>query len=381
MFVFPLSEVCALEERLWTHTEKLAVIDSLTPAMLDAFSTQLLSTGEMDLFVHGNVEESEARAIEAQIRDALQLKPLFPSQVPLNRVVQLSPNESVLCQRVGLNPADNNSAALLLYQLGESTVELHAIAELFSHLIKQPLYEQLRTKEQLGYLVWSNLVSIKGVLHFRVLLQSSSASGPYLGHRVEAFLRQYRDEILPKMIAEESNFFQQNVTAVIAKKTEKEKTLTAESSRHWNEITLRRFQFDRVEREVAVLQGLDVNALLAFIDRFISMRPAEGESHRAKLAVLYSASRHSLPDSAPYDSESSVAFANVPLPVTSDSATVGEGPGAPSAASPDEEVVVESAPPKETNGISKVPVDHRPIRRIEEIATFKRTMPLFPSFQ
>jgi secreted Zn-dependent insulinase-like peptidase len=55
--------VAAMEETLWTHNEKLGVIDSLTPAHLDSFTQQLLSQGEVELFVHGNVLESEVRDV------------------------------------------------------------------------------------------------------------------------------------------------------------------------------------------------------------------------------------------------------------------------------------------------------------------------------
>ena len=141
-------EVLALEGTLWTHKEKLAVIDSLTPAQTDAFSAQLLQHGEIEVFVHGNVVEAEVRGIALEVQSALQLRPLFDSQLPRARVVQLSPKHTYLRQYAGLNPDDANSCALSLFQLGENTVELHAAAELFAHLIREPLFNQLRTKEQ-----------------------------------------------------------------------------------------------------------------------------------------------------------------------------------------------------------------------------------------
>jgi len=181
-------EVLAMEDTLWTHQEKLAVIDSLTAAQVDAFSAQLLQHGELEMFVHGNVVEAEVRAVATEMQAALQLRPLFASQLPRARVVQLDPKHTYLRQYAGRNPADANSCSLNLYQLGENTVELHAAAELFAHLVREPLFNQLHTKEQLGYLTWSNLTNMKGVLHWRVLIQSAAAPANYLDYRIEAFL-------------------------------------------------------------------------------------------------------------------------------------------------------------------------------------------------
>jgi secreted Zn-dependent insulinase-like peptidase len=373
-----------MEETLWTHNEKLGVIDSLTPAHLDSFTQQLLSQGEVELFVHGNVLESEVRDV-AKLVAELGLKPLYASQLPNGRVVQLSSRETYLRQVRGLNPADSNSATLNLYQLGENTVALHAVAELFAHLVREPLYNRLRTSEQLGYLVWSNLVLLKGVLHFRVLLQSSNASADYLGHRVEAFLQWYRSEELPRTLRDDPNFFERNVAAVVAKKREKDKTLTAESTRLWNEITLHRYEFDRVEREVAVLESLDERALMQFIDSFISIRPAEGESRRARLSVQYFGRQHELPEVVSLETEERVRFANIPVPAeqpAGSAAEVAETPATGSAA--EEEVVGEPVPPtlaKDAQLLPPVPVDHRPIRIIDDMTGFKKSMPLFPSFQ
>lgn len=373
-------ELGCMQEHLWTHQEKLASIDALTPAQLDDFAAQLLSHAELDLFVHGNVAQSDVRAIATQVQEVIPVRPLYASQLALNRAVQLSPAVSYLRQRPALNPVDANSASLNLYQLGENTVELHAVAELFAHLVREPLFNRLRTKEQLGYLVWSNLVTVHGVLHFRVLLQSAHAGADYLNYRVESFLQWYRDVELPRALAADPDFFAQNVAAVIAKKTEKDKTLTAESTRLWNEIAHRRLQFDRVEREVAVLRTLDVAALMQFIDRFITMRPAEGVSHRAKLNVQYFGCNSPLPEPAALESAERVAFANVPPVAKTADASADDAAPAPTDAD-NEGDDTEAQPIKESVFLPAVPVDHRPIQMVDDLAVFKRAMPLFPAFQ
>lgn len=53
-------------------------------------------------------------------------------------------------------PNDINSTVTNYYQIGKNTLRLMCLLELFEHIISEPLFDILRTQEQLGEL------SIKG---------------------------------------------------------------------------------------------------------------------------------------------------------------------------------------------------------------------------
>lgn len=195
---------------------------------------------------------------------------------------------------------------------------------------------------------------------------------------------------LPSKLAADPNFFSTNVAAVIAKKLEKDKTLSAESQRLWGEIATGRLQFDRTEREVAALHALDERHLLAFIDRYIAMAPAEGESARAKLSIQIFGNKHPiLPEAVLRDSEERAAFANLPLPSDKEAAAAAAtGAADEPAAAPavENSVAGESADaaspgPSAAVELPKVPIDPREIVQLDDLTAFKRNMPLFPAFQ
>lgn len=73
-------------------------------------------------------------------------------------------------------------------------VRRRALLGLFTHLVKDKCFDQLRTKEQLGYLVWSG-GSVHGgyVYNARFVVQSKPRSPEYLDQRVEAFLEGFRE--------------------------------------------------------------------------------------------------------------------------------------------------------------------------------------------
>ncbi len=88
--------------------------------------------------------------------------------------------------------------------------------------MSEPAFDQLRTKEQLGYIVFTGIKRLsQQYLALHLIVQSSHRDADYLDGRVESFLVQYRDHL--KGISAED--FQANVAAVIEKLLEKPKNI------------------------------------------------------------------------------------------------------------------------------------------------------------
>ena len=66
-----------------------------------------------------------------------------------------------------------------------------AIAGILQQLLAQPTFYQLRTVEQLGYVVKGSVFQYKRMMHFSILVQSSAKDADYLEHRVNEFLESY----------------------------------------------------------------------------------------------------------------------------------------------------------------------------------------------
>ena len=95
------------------------------------------------------------------MQNELHAKPLFPSQRGGSRIVQLQPGTSALHSQPGSNPSNENSSIVLVYQVGPDSTRSNILVELLVHCAKRDVFHVLRTKEQLGYLVflsaWTNL--------------------------------------------------------------------------------------------------------------------------------------------------------------------------------------------------------------------------------
>ncbi len=130
------------------------------------------------------------------------------------------------------NPANTNSSIDYYCQVGDAADDqLRNELALLAHIANEPCFNVLRTKEQLGYIVFSGSRSSAGQTGFRVLVQSEKDS-VFLETRIEAFL-DYFQTYLNDLSDEE---FDKNRQSLVDKRLEKPKNLYGESSRFWARI-------------------------------------------------------------------------------------------------------------------------------------------------
>jgi hypothetical protein len=216
--------------------EQLESFDSITAADVDEFAAEWLAAAQIFVLVSGNLLEAEARDFCGKVALAFQLKPLPAAHVPSQRCVLVPADRLFVRQQLARNPDESNSAVLNVYQIGPATDDLEAHLTLLAHILSDALFDQLRTKETLSYLVQGFQGRLTGVLHYQIAVQSSDADGAYLDHRVEAFLAWFRSFKLADLIRETGDFIDQNKKAVIANLTEKDKNIGDTHNRHWGEI-------------------------------------------------------------------------------------------------------------------------------------------------
>ena len=100
------------------------------------------------------------------------------------------------------NPAEVNNAVIYHLYLGDVTdYSLRAAIQLFEQIANEPAFDQLRTKEQLGYIVQSSVTMRTGELGWKVLIQSER-DPVHVESRIENFISNMSG-ILDKMTLEE----------------------------------------------------------------------------------------------------------------------------------------------------------------------------------
>ena len=149
-------------------------------------------------------------------------------------------------QELASSPSEENNAVEMTLQVGSDSslgYEGIGILEVVSHLAYSSAYNQLRTKEQLGYIV--SVYTRKttgGTWGLTVVVQSSSKSPKYLEERMEAWLETFREELEDKS----PDTFATEARGVVVQLREEDTTLSSEVGSWWNEISATETNHERM---------------------------------------------------------------------------------------------------------------------------------------
>ncbi|XP_061692661.1 insulin-degrading enzyme isoform X2 [Syngnathoides biaculeatus] len=250
-----------MTEVAWTKDELRDALEDVTLLRLKAFIPQLLSRLHIEALLHGNITKESALGMMQMVEDTLiehaRTKPLLPSQLIRYREVQVPDGGWYVYQQ--RNEVHNNCGIEIYYQTDMQTTNENMLLELFCQIISEPCFNTLRTKEQLGYIVFSGPRRANGVQGLRFIIQSEKAPH-YLESRIEAFLCSMERSV--EEMSEEA--FQKHIQALAIRRLDKPKKLSAECAKHWGEIISQQYNFDRDNIEVAHLKTLTKDDIMQF---------------------------------------------------------------------------------------------------------------------
>jgi len=257
----------ALLHPRYHFNQKLAAVQRATPESLGYFVEHLFDKVYSEILVHGNSTEAAANDFATAVVKALDPVKLDPWDHPEARVVQLAKGCTYRCSSTAKNPEEPCSAIQVYYQIGMQTKDKElALTDLLCHILREPFFDTLRTKEQLGYIVHAGPNPLWGVSGIQFIIHSDKAPCAYLENRISLFLREYR----ATLAAMSADVFDANRKAVVAKKREKPKKLVEETRRWWSQIMSRTYIFELNELIATVLEKVTLEDLLAFYDQFVA---------------------------------------------------------------------------------------------------------------
>lgn len=132
-------------------------LEGITESKFAATIAEVMESVTAEAFYHGNVNIADAKVAEDAIISALNESggaSLPKSQYPTELVFQIpsSPNpELVICPTK--NVSDANTSVEVYFQIGKDKMTDKVMTDLLTHMMAEPLYDQLRTKDQFGYSV------------------------------------------------------------------------------------------------------------------------------------------------------------------------------------------------------------------------------------
>ncbi|ORX53679.1 hypothetical protein DM01DRAFT_1336212 [Hesseltinella vesiculosa] len=256
----------ALLEHMWKIDDLRSEIKDVSLQDVQSTFPLLLAHLHLEALVHGDMNKAEAIDIVRNAETMIQPRPLSASQFVSNRSVLLPEGHSYTYQLAVADAKDVNSAVEFYMQVCDCTnVPLRTRLSLMSQIAQEPCFNQLRTKEQLGYIVLSGIRSHVGTNGLRVIVQSERDT-VYLENRILDFLDVTLGKLLQEMTDTE---FQSQIDSLIAVKTERHQNMNQEGGKYWSAIDSQYFEFDDIEKDVAELKTITKESFQDFYRKFI----------------------------------------------------------------------------------------------------------------
>eukprot|EP01025_Chloroclados_australasicus_P035988 TRINITY_DN3660_c0_g1_i20.p1 TRINITY_DN3660_c0_g1~~TRINITY_DN3660_c0_g1_i20.p1 ORF type:complete len:455 (-),score=41.41 TRINITY_DN3660_c0_g1_i20:47-1411(-) len=237
----------------WPVEEILEQLMLLTSQEIENFvKNQVLHKDvHMECLMHGNIEADQVFQLIEDIRLPSILKSVH---CPLDYVIELPVDSKLLHSCRAKNDQAQTSICEAYCQGPVDSPYNRACVDMVEQLVQEHAYDSLRTKQQLGYSVYTHMCDTNGVLGFCIVIESGHHNPRFLNERIEAFLQEMKG-YLKKMAEGE---FMEEKDALIQQKLQPCTNLRAESRKHWFRIYSRRYDFDYLQEEVEVLKKLKV---------------------------------------------------------------------------------------------------------------------------
>jgi secreted Zn-dependent insulinase-like peptidase len=284
--------------RVHATADYLAAVADVTVADIESLRLRCFKHAHVDTMVYGNLTPAAAAELMQDVTlslrrpaliDALDGRDVTPrGLLPSHwlalrsRAVWLPVNPAGLYvhQFRHENPGEKNHAVSMWFDVGSSiaSVERRMAVALLARVYKAPCFAQLRTQEQLGYLVWSGWSVQSDVMGFFMTVQSDHADPTTLTERMLNMMAGFRDRLLATPVAE----LETHRASLVQELLEEPKTPHEEASELWTEIDLRRWQWTRATEAAVAARALVLpDALVAVMDE----RLVPGAPERRALAL------------------------------------------------------------------------------------------------
>lgn len=256
-----------LENALYPDTSSLAALREALEAPVSAeelagHGRALLAERRVQLLVHGNASREDALALADRVAETLPRAE--QSEVPVD--VARWPEGQWRHAVAGQHP----DAALLLYlQAADTDLSSRAAFGISLQILEAPFYRQLRTEQQLGYVVMAGpypQVKVPGAIF---VAQSPVADPGRLQAAVQTFLNEWAERDAETL----RPLFERHRDSLAQQLAQSPKNLAEAGQRYWQDLALEETGFDSRERLRAVVQDLEFEQWLTLFQRDVLATP------------------------------------------------------------------------------------------------------------
>jgi len=250
----------------WTNKDRLIAIEDIDFDDIVAYRKRMLKSLRFSIYAHGNILKNECIQIGKNIEEILNAKTSLLSEYIKKRVTKTKKGIEHVISRKGFNTEDSNSCVYNWYVVGDrNDLFNESCLKLLGELLTEPCFTQLRTQEQLGYIVWSKSLTNANISGYRIIVQSSKYDANYLNDRTENFIQNAK-KILEDLAVEEFDKTKHAVAVKIAKKNDNYRQNFQE---FWEEIYGDTYLYKRRFEIANIVKTLTKEHILTFFHRYV----------------------------------------------------------------------------------------------------------------
>ncbi|RLQ23882.1 peptidase M16 [Seongchinamella sediminis] len=266
------------ESLLYGEWGEQALIEELHKLSVDDvhdYAQDYWNSASAEALIYGNYTRKAVPALAARLDRILPAG--TAAELPELKVLKLEAGESVLYPVA----VAHDDAVLAWYLQGaDDSWQDRAATSLTAQIIKSGFFQQLRTEQQLGYIVsafyWSQL-DVPGLV---MLIQSPVADTAGLASAMDAFLGQVAASL-------DDEQFARHQAALVSEVLRPHKNLWERAEFYWQSIARKQYDFDGREQLAAAIEALDREAWQQYYQTvFIERRHSLQVAAPGKLARL-----------------------------------------------------------------------------------------------
>lgn len=248
--------------------QKAEAAESIQLEDVYAFGARLFESGKIEALVYGSISPVKAVGMARQLQDSLGIAPA--EAVYDNEVLALQPGEKLVYKDV---LPTNNSVFRKDYIAGMATPENRVAAAVLNNLIQAPYYSEMRTRQQLGYVVWSFTFNLEDTIRLGFVIQSGDYDPLELVGRSDALVSSF-PELLRGMPEEAFLKAKQAVRSEIEKK---DKTILEKANRFYAIAYDHGANWSRRAESIAALDQLTMEDVVNLLESTIDPEQAQSQ--------------------------------------------------------------------------------------------------------
>lgn len=255
-----------LSERLMpsfhTSAELISALQGISLNDLQQFVPAWRQQIQVVVLAHGNLDQQQARSMAEKVKHAW-LDKAQPADVPRATIDALPAGYQESISEQGPH---KDTAITWYWQADQDDLKHRAAFALLSQIISTPFYADLRTRQQLGYIVFATPMPIMDWPGIGLVLQSPSADAATLTTRVDQFMQDFRTQ-LQHLSNDQLQTFKQGLMSDLSKP---DQTLYERSNYYWREIDRGAYDFDSRNELLKAIGTIDKATLLTIYDHMLS---------------------------------------------------------------------------------------------------------------